>query len=205
MEKKWLEQLIILLNIFMGRNRFILFVWCVWLSLALSAQMSVSMNENWQFQRLSEKQHGVEIKNQGSDWSSQFNIQHIEGRNGNLAINPDTLRMEFDKLSNGQWENVRLPHTSFVEPLVVLNPWQGICYYRKKFDISSEWVDKELWLEFEGAMHLADVWVNGRYVVQHAGGYTPFVLNLTGMLRLTDNEILVRLDNRNNSLVGTLN
>lgn len=104
MEKKWLEQLIILLNIFMGRNRFILFVWCVWLSLALSAQMSVSMNENWQFQRLSEKQHGVEIKNQGSDWSSQFNIQHIEGRNGNLAINPDTLRMEFDKLSNGQWE-----------------------------------------------------------------------------------------------------
>lgn len=185
----------------MNGNRFILFVWCAWLSLTLSAQMSVSMNENWQFQRLSEKQHSIEIKNQGSDWSSQFNIQHIEGRNGILAIDPDTLRMEFDKLSNGQWENVRLPHTSFVEPLVVLNPWQGICYYRKKFDISFEWVDKELWLEFEGAMHLADVWVNGQHVVQHAGGYTPFVLNLTGMLRLTDNEILVRLDNRNNSLI----
>ena len=186
MEKKWLEQLIILLNIFMGRNRFILFVWCVWLSLALSAQMSVSMNENWQFQRLSEKQHGVEIKNQGSDWSSQFNIQHIEGRNGNLAINPDTLRMEFDKLSNGQWENVRLPHTSFVEPLVVLNPWQdegvGLNVYKDGEEIEAEVEANRL-----GDVYTFATEAGANYELRPSG-------ELTGYINITEDETEVFIE-----------
>ena len=51
-------------------------------------------------------------------------------------------------------------------------------------------------------MHLADVWINGKHVMQHAGGYTPFVVDATGLLKTgKENELLVRLDNRNNSLI----
>lgn len=173
----------------------------LFLTLPLGAQ-SIKINADWEFQRLKENQKQVEIKNQGSDWSSQFNIQHVEAQNQALAVHPDTLGLEFNQLSAGSWERVSLPHTPFVEPLVVLQQWQGICYYRKQINISKKDIDKQLWLEFEGAMHLADVWVNGQHITQHSGGYTPFVADVTGLLHADHgNEVLVRLDNRNNPLI----
>lgn len=185
----------------MNKKNIAVFALGLLLALPLGAQ-SIKINADWEFQRLKKEQKQIEIKNQGSDWSSQFNIQHVEARNQALAIHPDTLKQELNQLSTGNWEQVNLPHTPFVEPLVVLHQWQGICYYRKQLNISEKEIDKQLWLEFEGAMHLADVWVNGQHLTQHSGGYTPFVVDVTGMLHAgRANEILVRLDNRNNPLI----
>lgn len=96
------------------------------------------INTDWEFQRLKKEQKQIEIKNQGSDWSSQFNIQHVEAQNQALAVHPDTLKQEFNQLSMGNWEKINLPHTPFVEPLVVLHQWQGICYYRKILNVSKK-------------------------------------------------------------------
>lgn len=185
----------------MNKKNIASFAFVLLFALQLGAQ-SIKINADWEFQRLKKEQQLTEIKNQGSDWSSQFNIQHVEAQNQALAVHPDTLELELNQLSMGKWEQVNLPHTPFVEPLVVLHQWQGICYYRKQLNISRKEIDKQLWLEFEGAMHLADVWVNGQHLTQHSGGYTPFVADVTGMLHADRaNEILVRLDNRNNPLI----
>ena len=183
------------------RKNIVFFALSLLFALPLGAH-SIKINTDWEFQRLKKEQKQIEIKNQGSDWSSQFNIQHVEAQNQALAVHPDTLKQEFNQLSMGNWEKINLPHTPFVEPLVVLHQWQGICYYRKILNVSKKEIDKQLWLEFEGAMHLADVWVNGQHLIQHSGGYTPFVVDVTGMLHADrGNEILVRLDNRNNPLI----
>lgn len=185
----------------MNKKNIASFAFVLLFALPLGAQ-SIKINADWEFQRLKKEQQLTEIKNQGSDWSSQFNIQHVEAQNQALAVHPDTLELELNQLSMGKWEQVNLPHTPFVEPLVVFHQWQGICYYRKQLNISRKEIDKQLWLEFEGAMHLADVWVNGQHLTQHSGGYTPFVADVTGMLHADRaNEILVRLDNRNNPLI----
>ena len=158
---------------------------------------------DWNFCRISDETSKAEIKNQGSDWSSQYNVQHMD-MNGNseLTVPQNTLGAELRQLENKQWEQITLPHTPFVEPLTVLHQWQGICYYKKKITITPEEAKKHIWIEFEGAMHLADVWINGKHVMQHAGGYTPFVVDATGLLKTgKENELLVRLDNRNNSLI----
>ena len=185
----------------MNKKNIVFFALSLLFALPLGAH-SIKINTDWEFQRLKKEQKQIEIKNQGSDWSSQFNIQHVEAQNQALAVHPDTLKQEFNQLSMGNWEKINLPHTPFVEPLVVLHQWQGICYYRKILNVSKKEIDKQLWLEFEGAMHLADVWVNGQHLIQHSGGYTPFVVDVTGMLHAErGNEILVRLDNRNNPLI----
>lgn len=185
----------------MNKRNIVFFALSLLFALPLGAH-SIKINTDWEFQRLKKEQKQIEIKNQGSDWSSQFNIQHVEAQNQALAVHPDTLKQEFNQLSMGNWEKINLPHTPFVEPLVVLHQWQGICYYRKILNVSKKEIDKQLWLEFEGAMHLADVWVNGQHLIQHSGGYTPFVVDVTGMLHADrGNEILVRLDNRNNPLI----
>lgn len=185
----------------MNKKNIVFFALSLLFALPLGAH-SIKINTDWEFQRLKKEQKQIEIKNQGSDWSSQFNIQHVEAQNQALAVHPDTLKQEFNQLSMGNWEKINLPHTPFVEPLVVLHQWQGICYYRKILNVSKKEIDKQLWLEFEGAMHLADVWVNRQHLIQHSGGYTPFVVDVTGMLHADrGNEILVRLDNRNNPLI----
>ena len=185
----------------MNKKNIVFFALSLLFALPLGTH-SIKINTDWEFQRLKKEQKQIEIKNQGSDWSSQFNIQHVEAQNQALAVHPDTLKQEFNQLSMGNWEKINLPHTPFVEPLVVLHQWQGICYYRKILNVSKKEIDKQLWLEFEGAMHLADVWVNGQHLIQHSGGYTPFVVDVTGMLHADrGNEILVRLDNRNNPLI----
>lgn len=185
----------------MNRKIILAFAWTSLSFLSLNAQ-TYQLDNGWEFQRLDKVQKQAAIKNQGSDWSSQFNIQHVKAENLLLAVHPDTLAREMKQLAKGEWEQVSLPHTPFIEPLTVLHQWQGVCYYRKTITINPEDEHKQLWLEFEGAMHLADLWVNGKHILQHAGGYTPFVADVTGMLHAgKPNEVVVRLDNRNNPLI----
>jgi beta-galactosidase len=162
----------------------------------------MNFNGEWQFTRLDEETaNKAEIDNQGTDWSSQYDETHVSSE-GSLSVSADVLKSEFALLESTSWEDVVLPHTPKIEDLIVLHQWQGICYYRKQFVADEDWQDQITSLEFEGAMHLADVWINGKHVMQHAGGYTPFVIELSAELDFgVSNEILVRLDNQNNELI----
>lgn len=161
-----------------------------------------NINNDWNFLRTTQKQDASEIKNQGSDWSSQYNVEHVSMATSLLQVPQDTLKAEFATLRNKKWETISLPHSPYIEPLTVLHQWQGICYYKKNLKVTPKEASGQLWIEFEGAMHLADVWVNGKHMIQHAGGYTPFVVDVTGLLKADkENEVLVRLDNRNNPLI----
>ena len=50
------------------------------------------ISQDWNFCRIFDETSKAEIKNQGSDWSSQYNVQHMD-MNGNseLAVPQNTL------------------------------------------------------------------------------------------------------------------
>lgn len=100
------------------------------------------------------------------------------------------------------WQTVSLPHTANIEPRIVNNQWQGDAWYKKKITYNNAWDGKKVILDFEGAMNEAQVWLNGELVATHRGGYLPFSVNLTGKLTAGDNELMVRLDNRDNPITG---
>ncbi len=106
-------------------------------------------------------------------------------------------------IPNHRWEEVTLPHTAFTEPLVVSgSQWTGICWYRKLFRAEKRLRHKHTGLLFDGAMNDAIIYLNGAEIARHAGGYVPFYVNLTDDLEYgKENEILVRLDNRENSSI----
>ena len=162
----------------------------------------INFNKDWEFVKINERTaNKAEVKNQGSDWSSQYDVIHASTK-GQLTVPKDTLSKEFSQIESAAWQKVMLPHTPEIEPLTVTHEWQGICYYKKHFIVDENRKGNVCFVEFEGAMQLADVWINGRHVMQHAGGYTPFVIDITKHLKYgQDNEILIRLDNRNNSLI----
>ena len=162
----------------------------------------INFNKGWQFTRINENTaNHAEVKNQGSGWSSQYDVTHTSS-DAQLAVSEDTLKKEFNMLASSEWDRVVLPHNPVVEELTITHQWQGICYYKKQFEVDKNRKDNLCYLEFEGAMQLADVWINGKHLIQHAGGYTPFVIDISSFLKYgKENEILVRLDNRNNPLI----
>lgn len=102
-----------------------------------------------------------------------------------------------------KWEEVNLPHTANLEQLTVKDQWQGICFYRKDFTLKHNQRNKSISLQFDGAMNVADVWLNGKKMTHHVGGYLLFVVDLSDLARFDSaNTILVRLDNRDNPTTG---
>lgn len=160
----------------------------------------INFNDDWSFQKIKGESVKKDIKNQGVEWSSQYNPEIVVSGGSNLTVAEEVLKSELSSLRQDLWEPVHLPHTPNVEELVVLHQWQGVCYYKKNFSLAENELGKQIWIEFKGAMHLADVWINGKHIQQHAGGYTPFVVDLTGITK-KENEILVRLENRDNPLI----
>ena len=112
----------------------------------------------------------------------------------------DTRPFEAIALDDTGWQDVWLPHTPRIEPLVVNDQWQGICWYRKYFSVDSSYRNKKIFLEFEGAMQIADVWINAAHQTTHYGGYLPFTIDITDAVDFGHkNVIAVRLDNRDNT------
>ncbi len=168
----------------------------------VTPQNKTLFNADWEFIRLDKQAiNSAQIQNQGTGWKSQYNVTHVETHD-TLSIDKDVLKREFSLLEFIKWEAITIPHTPKIEDLTVLKQWQGTCFYRKKFKADLDWKEHVLYIEFEGAMHLADIWINGKHVFQHAGGYTPFVIDVTRDLNFgVFNEIMVRLDNRDNALI----
>jgi beta-galactosidase len=100
------------------------------------------------------------------------------------------------------WNAATLPHTARLEHLVTGEPgsdtyqWQGTCWYRKPFVVSPESAGRKLFLHFDGAMNVADVWLNGQHLGRHLGGWLPCGFDISTGVAPGENLLAVRLDNR---------
>jgi beta-galactosidase len=102
---------------------------------------------------------------------------------------------------NAAWEPATLPHTVRLEPLDVSGGqnYQGVCWYRRSFSAQPEWKGRIVYLKFQGAMQVADIWINGAHKLTHYGGYIPFTVDISRDIKSdSPNTLLVRLDNSDN-------
>ncbi len=121
-------------------------------------------------------------------------------------LRADEAQAASPALDDSKWESVTLPHTARVEALVAgkENPqWQGICWYRKTFSLPKDAADKIIILRFDGAMNVAEIWVNDQSAGKFMGGYLPYVMDITALAKPgAKNVVAVRLDNRDNPITG---
>lgn len=97
---------------------------------------------------------------------------------------------------NISYSPVRLPHNTSLTPPHYSSPklYEGISYYKRSLEINSDDLKKRLFLVFEGAGHVASVFVNDSLLYTHYSGYTSFRVEITQSLFLGDNEIKVVVD-----------
>lgn len=109
-------------------------------------------------------------------------------------------------VNDNSWRSVDLPHdwaiegpfSDTLENNTGLLPWKGIGWYRKHFTVTSNDRDKRFYIDFDGAMANAKVWLNDKYVGGWPYGYTSFRLDLTPyIIPGKENVIAVRLDTKN--------
>jgi beta-galactosidase len=95
------------------------------------------------------------------------------------------------------WELVTLPHTWNAQDAASLHATdykRGRGWYRLGFDTPS--TGSRHWLEIGAASLVADVWLNGKKLGQHKGGFTIFRFDVTDGLKPSgSNTLMIKVDN----------
>ncbi|WP_302606991.1 glycoside hydrolase family 2 protein [uncultured Duncaniella sp.] len=84
-------------------------------------------------------------------------------------------------LDDSAWEVVSTPHSVQLMPAEAsgCRNYQGVAWYRKHFIVPEETAGKDVALHFEGIMGKQKIYVNGKEVKDHLGGYLPVMVSLT--------------------------
>ena len=110
------------------------------------------------------------------------------------------------------WQSVTLPHDWAIKgpfyqgPGTIIGggmgrlPVQGVAWYRRKLDIAAADARKSIFLDFDGTMSYAMVWVNGTLAGGWPYGYNSWRVDITKyVVPGGKNQIAVRIDNPANS------
>jgi len=102
------------------------------------------------------------------------------------------------------WDSVGLPHSFGLPYFASTKFYVGFGWYRKHFTIPSSWSGKSVFLEFQAAFDQAQIYLNGKQVGQHIGGYNGFSIDLSSAIKTGDNVVAVRLNNNWNAQIPPL-
>ncbi|KAK7757116.1 hypothetical protein SLS62_000663 [Diatrype stigma] len=174
---------------------------------AAGGRERLSINADWRFSRFEENPDGLSYDDM-KDWILPSANDFIV--NGDKHERPSGtppggdvpyVQATFD---DSEWEAVNLPHDwaikgPFHAPGIPNSmgalPINGVGWYRKTLTVEPGDVGKSIFLDLDGAMSNAAVWVNGEFVGGWPYGYTSFRLDLTSYLKEGDNTLAIRMDN----------
>jgi beta-galactosidase len=107
-------------------------------------------------------------------------------------------------LDDSAWTKVTLPHTFNAAEGEDGSYYRGPTWYRRAFEIGTIAPGRRLFVQFDGAATVADVYLNGRHVGRHQGGHAAFRFDLSPALKTGRNVLAVRVDNSHNRDVTPL-
>jgi beta-glucuronidase len=75
--------------------------------------------------------------------------------------------------------------------------YEGTVWYKKSFDADLPKENEKVFLYFGAVNYRADVYLNGKKLGMHLGGFTPFNFEIpAGVLKAKDNYLVVKVDNK---------
>lgn len=109
----------------------------------------------------------------------------------------DVAGAEAKDFNDKSWEVVSTPHTVQLMPAEAsgCRNYQGIAWYRKHFVLPKECVGRDVTLHFEAIMGKQTIYINGKKVKEHEGGYLPITISLSGCSVGDDIVIAICADN----------
>ncbi len=153
-----------------------------------------------------EDSHSNPIHRMGNSNVQSFDQAWLFMRYG-LQADGSTLEepqaLQKPEINDANWRKQDLPHDWAIEGPFRIElagetgklPYKGIGWYRKHFTLATADAGKQIFIDFDGAMANAQIWLNGHYVGSWPYGYSSFRMDLTPFLKFgKENVIAVRLD-----------
>lgn len=98
--------------------------------------------------------------------------------------------------NDAAWSSVHLPHTWNTDAYIEKDYYRGTGWYRRQISIPQSWKGKQIFLKLDAASKAATIYVNGKNVGEHAGGYTASTFDITSFCSFdTPNSLVIRVDN----------
>lgn len=125
----------------------------------------------------------------------QSNIQSLSGA-WSFALDP--LKIGADEgwsapaFPDNKLDKVTVPHSFSVDKRYFF--YTGTAWYFKKFDARPIGSGFRAFIKFDAVFYKCKVWLNGKVVGAHEGGYTPFELDVTNALK-EKNVLSLMVDN----------
>lgn len=110
-------------------------------------------------------------------------------------VQGDHPNAESTTYSDDNWETIGIPHSFSIPYFMSKDFYEGYGWYRKTFRLKTRDLQKRLFLEFDGVFQEAEVFLNGKLMGHHVGGYTGFSVDITDAARKGDNLLAVRVNN----------
>ena len=114
---------------------------------------------------------------------------------------PGAAEPSFD---DAGWTRVTLPHTFNAGESGDGDYYRGPGWYRRAIEIGAVRPGRRLFVQFDGAALVADVYLNGQPVCRHEGGHAAFRCDLTARLQPGRNVLAARIDNSASRVVSPL-
>lgn len=100
---------------------------------------------------------------------------------------------DFDAL---KWEQVNVPHTYSMDAITDVGYYRGNAWYRTNVTLPESMKGERIYIRFEGVGQEAEVFVNGKRIGEHSGGYSAFCFEITNKISYdTENLIAVNVTN----------
>ena len=107
----------------------------------------------------------------------------------------DPSSAEKTNFDDSHWDSANLPHSFSIPYFAADRFYVGYGWYRKRFEVPASWTGKRISLEFDGVFQVAELFVNGRRIGEHRGGYTGFTLDITDAVQPGQNSLAIRVNN----------
>src|ERR1035437_5652565 len=123
-------------------------------------------------------------------------------------IRQDVAGAQTNGFDDSTWTLLNLPHTwnNLDGQNGGSDYYRGIGWYRVHYLVSTNEAGRRLFLKFDGANIVSDVYVNGNFVGEHQGGFAAFVYDVTSYMSVgADNVIAVKVNNPSNASIPPLN
>jgi len=176
-----------------------------------SPRERTSFDANWRFIKGDPEDAGTTLSYANIKGTLLANVNAadfiVKPTTDNLTLGKDVSYTKPD-FNDSSWRQLNLPHDwgiegPFDESLNAATgrlPYFGTAWYRKTFSVPATDQGKKIYLDVDGAMAYASIWLNGQYLGGWPYGYASFRVDLTSALKFGgDNVIAIRLDNPNGS------
>ncbi len=94
------------------------------------------------------------------------------------------------------FSKIIIPHTNKVTPFSNFDEkmYQFVSCYKRTLEIPEEMGGKRIFIDFEGVMTYTEVYLDGKLVGSHKGGYTPFSVEITDEASVGKHELVLKVD-----------